>query len=478
MATEGSPQRPPTREKHHNEVIARRYVHDIVRDRNLAVTEELFAHPAEWKSVSLVGGETVETYDELQQYYRQALPSFREVTVENVVADRSTAMVRWTATGAVTEAFPSIPVTGTAFETTAITEFGFADGRIVALHVHVNEMDLLPDVSWPAVRSLVEEIRDGVIVLDDEDRIVHVNPAALELFDRERQALLGEPVVALFRDEPCQATAKARRTAAEEPDSNAGEQCPVATTDAGRHVSVGTSPLTDEDGEQLGRMVLVRDVTERRRRTQGLEVLNRVLRHNLRNALQVVRGRLEMAQDRADEPVVSALRPAQEQVDHLLGTAETARHVQTALDEQETARQNLGQIVSSLVDRARERYPQATIEASITDRPIVEAPTIIEDALWELVENACEHAGDRPHVEVNVGIREGAVELTVADDGSGLPDQERRVLGTARETDLEHGSGLGLWLAKWVVDSVNGSLGFTVEHGTTVQVTLPLATSR
>jgi Signal transduction histidine kinase len=60
--------------------------------------------------------------------------------------------------------------------------------------------------------------------------------------------------------------------------------------------------------------------------------------------------------------------------------------------------------------------------------------------------------------------------LSVADDGPGIPDDERMVLNRATETSLEHGSGLGLWLAKWLVDASGGGLTFAVDDGTVARV--------
>lgn len=120
--------------------------------------------------------------------------------------------------------------------------------------------------------------------------------------------------------------------------------------------------------------------------------------------------------------------------------------MQTALDEPEALHLDIGRIGESVVDRARDRVPAATIETAIADRTIVKAPPIVEEAVWKLLENACEHGGDRPHIEVAVGTANGSAELAVIDDGPGLRAQERQGLGTGRETVLEHGRG---WACGW-----------------------------
>jgi nitrogen fixation/metabolism regulation signal transduction histidine kinase len=82
------------------------------------------------------------------------------------------------------------------------------------------------------------------------------------------------------------------------------------------------------------------------------------------------------------------------------------------------------------------------------------------------VENLCENAvehNDDPSVSVSVETVTDDrqwIRIAVADDGTGIPKHERTVLTEGEETDLEHGSGLGLWLVNWVVERSGGRLTF------------------
>jgi signal transduction histidine kinase len=98
-------------------------------------------------------------------------------------------------------------------------------------------------------------------------------------------------------------------------------------------------------------------------------------------------------------------------------------------------------------------------------------------AVEDLVENAIVHAHHaEPVVRVTVEPTDDAVAFAVADDGPGIPDQELAVLDTGGETELQHGSGAGLWVVTWIVERSGGELSFeTSSEGTTVTIRLPRA---
>ncbi|MFC6767789.1 sensor histidine kinase [Natrinema soli] len=95
-----------------------------------------------------------------------------------------------------------------------------------------------------------------------------------------------------------------------------------------------------------------------------------------------------------------------------------------------------------------------------------------------LLENAVQHTGSEPIVEVSVTRDGEAVHLSVADDGPGIPPAEIDVVtGETDITQLTHGSGLGLWLVNWMIDSYGGSVSFarSAIGGSHVEITLEAA---
>ncbi|WP_144799182.1 ATP-binding protein [Halorubrum depositum] len=210
-------------------------------------------------------------------------------------------------------------------------------------------------------------------------------------------------------------------------------------------------------------------------RANSISVLSRVLRHNLRNNMSVVRGRVRMLLD----SIPDHARPGfdetiLENIDQIIALGDKARKlehvVSTQFNREPVALESLLDNLTSTVG-VDDGGARLTVEGA-TDITLEVMPSL-ELALRELVENALTHADD-PAVVVRVEATSETVTLSVIDNGPGLPEQERKVLDQGVETPLVHGSGLGLWMVHWIVTTHDGGIDTTVtDEGTTVTVTLP-----
>jgi PAS domain S-box-containing protein len=241
--------------------------------------------------------------------------------------------------------------------------------------------------------------------------------------------------------------------------------------------SVVAAGVGDGDDRLL---VNVRDVTERQRYEQRLRVLNRVLRHDLRNDANVVLGYADLLLKSDLEPSVRRrAETVREKANRLVELGEQAREVDRTLHAERGESQpiQLHDTVDSVAWRARETYPNAQVDTDV-DAPVVALGNeLVDSALWHLVSNGIEHNDStEPWVRITVETDEEWVRVTVTDDGPGIPESERKVLEHGTETALEHGSGLGLWLVKWITDSVGGNVSFAEREPRGSMVTMRFAT--
>jgi signal transduction histidine kinase len=214
-----------------------------------------------------------------------------------------------------------------------------------------------------------------------------------------------------------------------------------------------------------------------RDRQQRLEVLYRVIRHNIRNEMSVILNYADIAASMTDDDQVEmAAETISDTGRKLTSLSEKARQIQNALDAaDETSRVDAAEVARETVADQREAFPQVTFRTTIPESCPAAAITALELAVENVIENAAKHDdSSEPTVDVAVGGTDDRVFVSVADGGPGIPEQERNVLSEGRETSLEHGSGLGLWLVYWVVDRSGGRLRFDDNHPRGSVVTLVL----
>lgn len=195
-------------------------------------------------------------------------------------------------------------------------------------------------------------------------------------------------------------------------------------------------------------------------REQRLQVLNRVLRHNLRNGLGIVMGYADSIREWTDQDEVkNAADAIIESSKELENLSRKARHIESVTGQIDTVTVDTVAVVESVLDTLEESYPGITVTSTLPDEAWVETVHGLEMAIENICENACEHNdSDDPFVDITVTSDESTVRIEIADNGPGIPEYEWAVLIEGKESALRHGSGLGLWLTKWVIDQSGGKL--------------------
>lgn len=221
--------------------------------------------------------------------------------------------------------------------------------------------------------------------------------------------------------------------------------------------------ITDEDGEPSKMQGLNTDITESQERIQALQVLDRVLRHNLRNDMNVIEGHAEIIQETGSEAAAEHARKIQRVAEELRETAEKQRTIGALLTtDQRTERIDLVDTIETVASRARDTYPEARITLELPATAEMTAVDTIDAAIREIIENAIVHSDrERPTVAVALEQDEAVLTLEIADNGPGISPEERNIVTGEQEiTPLQHASGLGLWLISWVIERSGGSIRF------------------
>ncbi len=237
-------------------------------------------------------------------------------------------------------------------------------------------------------------------------------------------------------------------------------------------------------------VVIGRDISERKesetrleQQRDNLEILNQMVRHDIRNDLQLIMTHLDLVAPHVDEAGNDHIMQIRESTDRAVTLTETAREMADVMLTDESDRQPtaLKPILVREIDDTRSSYPEADIE---TDGSVPNVEVLANDVLnsvfRNILENAVQHNdGDDPQIRASVRPLETTVRVRIADNGSDIPeDHIEEMFGKGKKGLTSEGSGIGLHLVNTLVDRYGGAVW--VDHddpiGKAFVVELPRAT--
>jgi signal transduction histidine kinase len=200
----------------------------------------------------------------------------------------------------------------------------------------------------------------------------------------------------------------------------------------------------------------------RDRLAQSNDILNRILRHDVRNRLNVMLGHLSELERTADGETAHHTQQLGQCVDRLIKTTEKARQIDVALASERRTQQPMDLVpaVETRLAAVERAHPEAAIETDLPEQALVHADWLLGSVLDNVIENSVVHSKTAPSLSVSIDVKGGRTTLEVADDCPKIPESELNVFESGCETQLHHSKGVGLWLVIWVVESYGGEVSF------------------
>ncbi|AXR78524.1 PAS domain-containing sensor histidine kinase [Natrarchaeobaculum sulfurireducens] len=313
--------------------------------------------------------------------------------------------------------------------------------------------------------QLVEDIGVGVAAVGTNGTFIYVNDHYAGMLGRTKEDLIGRSVGEIN-------TAFDQARFEEYWHSFSMNETHVAETvhrtASGETVPVRTNVTRVEIGGEPVNVGTIQDISELERRREQLDVLRRVLRHDLRNRLNVVSGYVDLIElelDSTDE-LHDHFTHIQTEIEHLLATSENSRRLENLLDEsasgpsQRTKMVRLDRLLEEALARVRTKFPGVDVE-TVDPGPVrVRAAEYLGQAITHVLSNGILHNdSERPRIELGVTVGEERVVLSVADNGPGIPDERKDLVFGREETDqLHHGNGFGLFFVENVVEESDGEI--------------------
>jgi PAS domain S-box-containing protein len=331
--------------------------------------------------------------------------------------------------------------------------------------------------------AILASTGDAILVTDRDNQLLLVNPAAERALSLSAEVCIGRHV----SEVPLQRELAKVLTEPLGVGSPLIEEIPLAD---GRTFYANASTILSADGEDMGRVVVLRDVTHFKEVDEMKSEFVATVSHDLRAPLTFMRGYTAMM------PMVGSLNEKQQEYVEkiLIGIDQMSTLIEDLLNlgrieagiglEEKPC--HMGAIVVEAVDSLRARATAKgltlRLEPSDTAPVILGDATLLRQALTNLVDNAIKYTPSGGTVAVGLRVVNQEVQVHVTDTGVGIaPEDQTRLFEKfyrirRRESEGTPGSGLGLAIVKSIIERHGGRVWVdsALNQGSTFTFALPL----
>lgn len=338
--------------------------------------------------------------------------------------------------------------------------------------------------------AIVSSIADGVLVIDPQGKIIMMNHAAARILGDMAQDFSA----GMFREQPTEKSNGGKTSLSQALttiDNNSTEERRFELNQ--RVISTLDAPVITNDGQKLGTVVVMRDVTMEvevdRMKDQFIEQIS----HELRTPLTPIKGFLDLMLQTAtgdlSEKYIDFLNIIDRHVDSLIAMITELLDVSQLnagsmrLRMERIALNELIEVsVTDWAEKIAEKGQQIDLQYDPQSTEIVGDRRRLGWAIKQLISNAYHYTEPGGRITIKVERNDTHASIQVADTGIGISDEDKKYLftrffrSTSRIHSNERGVGLGLYIVKSVVDAHRGnvSLMSKVDQGSTFSIELPL----
>jgi PAS domain S-box-containing protein len=332
------------------------------------------------------------------------------------------------------------------------------------------------------IADVIAQAPDGVFVLSPGQRIVSWNPAMELVTGRPAPDAVGKTWDEVFGSG--NRTEDAR-------NSNDGTVMFVRSDGVERWIKCHRAPLRDRSGAESGSVVTVRDVTDEIEREQLKANFVATVSHELRSPLTPLKGFIgtllagtgeDSPEARREYYMIMARQVTR--LERLISDLLEVSRIEAGHLPLEMEDIDLNALVSGDVDVFARNNPGRRVQVRAPGGPVsVHAdPTRVEQVVTNLLSNALKYSLPDTPIEVTVAAAGDQAIVSVRDEGEGIPPNERdRVFDRFHRVEggmarWKEGTGLGLYIAKRLVEAMGGKIWLVSSpgHGSTFSFSIPL----
>ena len=349
-------------------------------------------------------------------------------------------------------------------------------GRINHQHRQIDEQMRELEQQRMEFSQITGSMREGLVLLDEKERVLSINPAACRLFDADERCV-GQDFLTLDRSHDIRlAIADAMAQGHGEARAERGGR--VWQFDVSRILS-GTAAV--------GAVLLAFDITERETAEQNRREFTANVSHELKTPLQGIIGSAELLENGMVQPddvprFVGHIRKEAQRLVTLIGDIIRLSQLDEG-DEMPRETVDLLTLSQEPADDLTAAAEQKNVTISVTGEStcVSGVRRLLYEVIYNLCDNGVKYNVEGGSVSVRVGTEDGKAVVSVADTGIGIaPEHRERIFERFYRVDKSHskasgGTGLGLSIVKHAVQYHHGTVELQSEEGkgTTIRILLP-----
>ncbi len=348
------------------------------------------------------------------------------------------------------------------------------DGQDAALMIFIDitrnrEAKKALERSKKRYSAIVETAFAGICISDMNNDITFVNNTFADMVGYSKEELIGMNVCEITTDEYM---CKVQEMTEERSTGVSGVYELELKRKYGGELSVliQATPIKEKGDKISATLAVITDITERKKLSDREDFLHSLLRHDLKNKVQITRGYLELMEEYplpegSKELLTKAKRSVIDE-GNLIEKIRKLREIQViSVENSEVISLNkvMGKVITSVKENAEDKGIK--IDYRIQDVSVMGGP-LLEELFFNLLINAIVHS-NASEIVISADITDDHVIIYVEDDGKGIPEElEERIFESGVKGKGSGGTGIGLYLAKEIVKGYNGGIALeTSEMG-------------
>lgn len=358
------------------------------------------------------------------------------------------------------------------------------------------------DISSETIRTIIEKLSDGLLLLTDEGRIVFINKKAAEMLRIDHDSAVGQKLSKMADDS--RATALKKFLMKGQQEGREGLERAELNLGSDTYFEISTSKMNSGSEPRAGdyQLVTLHDISHEKMVEEMKLEFASVAAHQMRTPLSAIRWSFEvLSKELGNEDQKKIARRGYRSTQRILEIVNGLLN----LDRLEAGKSaytfkpvDVVELIVDYLDEVKKNSSILNQPEIVFKEPLDPIPKVRADkekllvALRNLVENALKYTPEDGSVEVQTSVHVTSnyagdvVQIMVRDTGIGIPKEARDKVfskfyradnATAKETD---GTGIGLFITKRIIEEHHGKIWFETEEdeGTTFFVQLPIARSQ